>query len=401
MKNVDYLRVIPRLPNARICLSNLVEFMPKCVDDETYQEYYSKICKKIKILKLQDLNTGNLGAISLITSQSSLEHIVISNYSSYMAGNAIHKIFAALESQAPHLKSIVIKNSFIQDNHVPSKVFCWPELEELRIENSDQNLVKMPLGVGPFPKLKKIFIGQQFIPVDLEQLLKNTLKQDEENINGDNNNTENENENKGSNDDEGGYVYESQLTHINLNIQIHSVELSTILRTIGTFCSQNLIHFESTIDFHSIPLLFNLLQSCPKLETLSIWNPFFNQYTDDDYRMLVNYFPKTLKTFIITMYKDISYTSLKILLKEMSVKLDVLDFGSCKKLDPKSVEIIGECAKENLMNMPRKIIFNKNNFEFWCLEFQEKFLELQTVGVRLCEYHDDARSENEIYFICD
>ncbi|CAG8556403.1 15195_t:CDS:2 [Cetraspora pellucida] len=378
MKNVDYLRVIPRLPNARMCLSNLVEFMPKGVDDETYEQYYSKICQKIKILKLQDLNTGNLGAISLITSQLSLKHIVISNYSSYMAGNAIHKIFSALESQAPHLKSVVIKNSFIQDNHIASKVFCWPELEELRIENSDQNLVKMPLGVGPFPKLKKLFISQQFIPIDLDQLLKN------------------------ESNDGGECVYESPLTHINLNIQIHSIELSTILRTIATFCSQNLLHFESTIDFHSIPVLFKLLKSCSKLETLSIWNPFFNQYTDDDYRMLVNYFPKTLKTFVITtLYKDISYGSLKILLSEMSVKLDVLDLGSCKKLDHKSIEIIGECAKENLKNMPKKIIFNKNNFEFWCLEFEERFLELKAMGVKLCEYHDDARSENELYFICD
>ncbi|CAG8490551.1 9700_t:CDS:2 [Dentiscutata erythropus] len=381
-KNVDHLRVIPMLPNARASLSNLVEFMPKGVDDETYEQYYSKICRKIKTLKLQDLNTGNLGAISLISSQFSLEHIVISNYSSYMAGNAIHKILAALESQAPYMKSVEIRNSFIQDNHIPSKEFCWPELEELRIVNNDQNLVKMPLGVGPFPKLKKIFISQQFIPVDLEQLLKNTLKQDDGTYNfNDADNVNNVNSvNKESNDGS-ECVYESSLTHINLNIQIHSVELSTILRTIATHCSQNLLHFDSTIDFHSIPLLFTLLQSCQKLESLSIWNPFFNQYTEDDYRMLVSYFPKTLKKFVIsTMYKDISYGSLKILLKEMSVKLDVLGLGSCKKLDHRSVEIIGECAKENSRNMPRKIIFNQNNFEFWCLELEDKFLELQTMA---------------------
>ncbi|KAF0550656.1 hypothetical protein F8M41_024141 [Gigaspora margarita] len=171
------------LPNARASLSNLVEFMPKGVDDDTYEQYYSKICRKIKTIKFQDLNTGKFGAISLITSQYSLEHLVISNYSSYMARNAIHRIFAALESQVPYLKSVEIRNSFIQDNHIASKVFCWPELEELRIMNNDQKLVKMPLGVGPFPKLKKFFISQQIIPVDLEQLLKNTLKQDDGNNN--------------------------------------------------------------------------------------------------------------------------------------------------------------------------------------------------------------------------
>lgn len=407
IKNVDHLKVIPMLPNARASLSNLVEFMPKGVDDDTYEQYYSKICRKIKTLKLQDLNTGNLGAISLITSQFSLEHVVISNYSSYMAGNAIHKIFAALESQAPYLKSVEIRNSFIQDNHIAPKVFCWPELEELRIVNNDQNLVKMPLGVGPFPKLKKIFISQQFIPLDLEQLLKNTLNQDDgnnDNINDANNvNSVNivNNENKESNDEVGG-INESSLTHINLNIQIHSAELSTILRTIATYCSQNLLHFDSTIDFHSIPLLFNLLKSCTKLESLSIWNPFFNQYTEDDYRMLISFFPKTLKKFVISAtYKDISYGSLKILLKEISIKLDVLDLGSCKKLDHRSIEIIGECAKENLRNMPKKIIFNKNNFEFWCHGLEDKFLELDTMGVRLCDYNDEGRDESELYFICD
>ncbi|CAG8668764.1 5275_t:CDS:1, partial [Dentiscutata heterogama] len=138
-----------------------------------------------------------------------------------------------------------------------------------------------------------------------------------------------------------------------------------------------------------------------KLESLSIWNPFLNRYTEDDYRMLVSYFPKTLKKFVISMYKDISYGSLKILLKEMSVKLDVLDLGSCKKLDHRSVEIIGECAKENLRNMPKKIIFNQNNFEFWCHELEEKFFELQTMGVRLCDRYDEGRSENELYFTCD
>ncbi|CAG8756708.1 44106_t:CDS:2, partial [Gigaspora margarita] len=343
IKNVDHLKVIPMLPNARASLSNLVEFMPKGVDDDTYEQYYSKICRKIKTLKLQDLNTGNLGAISLITSQFSLEHVVISNYSSYMAGNAIHKIFAALESQAPYLKSVEIRNSFIQDNHIAPKVFCWPELEELRIVNNDQNLVKMPLGE--------------------------------------------------SNDEVGG-INESSLTHINLNIQIHSAELSTILRTIATYCSQNLLHFDSTIDFHSIPLLFNLLKSCTKLESLSIWNPFFNQYTEDDYRMLISFFPKTLKKFVISAtYKDISYGSLKILLKEISIKLDVLDLGSCKKLDHRSIEIIGECAKENLRNMPKKIIFNKNNFEFWCHGLEDKFLELDTMGVKLCDYNDEGRDE--------
>ncbi|CAG8834785.1 10848_t:CDS:1 [Gigaspora margarita] len=123
IKNVEHLKVMPMLPNAGASLSNLVEFMSEGVDDDTYEQYYSKICRKIKTFKLQDLNTGNIGAISLITSQFSLEYIVISNYSSYMAGNAIHRIFATLESQAPYLKLVEIRNSFIQDNHIASKDF--------------------------------------------------------------------------------------------------------------------------------------------------------------------------------------------------------------------------------------------------------------------------------------
>ncbi|KAF0469314.1 hypothetical protein F8M41_025593 [Gigaspora margarita] len=71
---------MPMLPNAGASLSNLVKFMPKGVDDDTYEQYYSKICRKIKTFKLQDLNTGNLGAISLIMSQFSLEHIMIDNH---------------------------------------------------------------------------------------------------------------------------------------------------------------------------------------------------------------------------------------------------------------------------------------------------------------------------------
>ncbi|KAF0550655.1 hypothetical protein F8M41_024140 [Gigaspora margarita] len=122
--------------------------------------------------------------------------------------------------------------------------------------------------------------------------------------------------------------------------------------------------------------------------------PFFNQYTEDGYRMLIRYFPDTLKKFVIlTTYKDISYKSLKILLKEISIKLDVLVY--------RSVEIIGECVKVNLRNMPKKILFNKNNFEFWCHELEDKFLELDTMGVRLRDVNDEEIDECELYFICD
>ncbi|CAG8848542.1 36774_t:CDS:2, partial [Gigaspora margarita] len=159
----------------------------------------------------------------------------------YMAGNAIHRIFTTLESQATYLKSLEIRNSFIQDNHIASKVFCWPQLEELRIVNNNQKISRDATWCG--------------------KMIDNHIN-GANNVNNVNNVNIVKNENKESNDGIGS-VNESPLTHINLNIQIHSAELSTILRTIATYCSQNLLHFDSSIDFHSIPLLFNLLKSCP------------------------------------------------------------------------------------------------------------------------------------------
>ncbi|CAG8493386.1 24500_t:CDS:1 [Gigaspora margarita] len=365
------IRVLFKLPGIKNCLSNLKELSPATMERFTSIDYYSKLCRNVKSLKIESLRAGESTTISeLIKAQVALEHIYIGTCTShyfiqntYGYSGSNKELLIALLTQASSLKSLEIKNLFI--NEIPSfnsKQITWDNLESLTIYyDNHYNLMKMPFGTKHFPKLQKLYIRQNTFPTDLIEFIQNT------NI---------------------------SLKEIHLILRFQSGDISNVIQCISNFCT-NLVHFESTVDFNAIPALFSLLQSCKNLIHLSILNPF-TPYTEDDYRMLSAFLPSNLRNLIlITNYKDITDESFGIFLQHLHVKLDYLDLSQSKRMSCQVLDVLLESAKMNKYRFPKKIFISTNPVDY--SDKTEKLCKLEALGIQLIK-NDDLLAN---CFVCD
>ncbi|CAG8790440.1 9240_t:CDS:1, partial [Dentiscutata erythropus] len=349
------IRVLFELPGIENCLANLKELSPAAMGSFTSIDYYSKLCRNVKSLKIESLNINESTISELIKTQAALEHIYIGNCPSYSHINYVQtsygysgsnkELFLALLTQASSLKSLEIRNLFV--NEIPSynsKQITWDNLKSLTIYyDTHHNLMKMPFGTKYFPKLQKLYIRQNVFPADLIEFIQNT------NI---------------------------SLKEIHLILRLQSSDITNVIQCISNFCT-NLVHFESTVDFNAIPALFSLLQSCKNLNHLSISNPFI-PYTEDDYRMLSAFLPSHLLSFtLITNYKDITDESFGIFLQHLCVKLDYLDLSQSKRMSCQVLDVLLDSAKMNKYRFPKKIFISTNPIDY--SEKKEKLCKLEAL----------------------
>ncbi|CAG8805773.1 15265_t:CDS:1, partial [Racocetra persica] len=181
---VDH-RILFELPGIENCLANLKVLSPATMESFTSIDYYSKLCRNIKSLKIESLRVGESALSGLIKAQVALEHIYIGNYlhpyhlSSYTLNSFVYSglnndLSLALLTQASSLKSLEIRNLVV--NEVPCyKQITWNNLDSLTISNDNNyNLMKMPFGTKNFPKLQKLYIKQNTFPTDLIDFIRNT-----------------------------------------------------------------------------------------------------------------------------------------------------------------------------------------------------------------------------------
>ncbi|CAG8690697.1 8482_t:CDS:2 [Cetraspora pellucida] len=367
---VDH-RILFELPGIENCLANLKELSPAAMESLTSIDYYSKLCRNVKSLKIESLRIGESAISDLIKAQVALEHIYIGNYlypyhltnytlNSYVYSGQNNDLSLALLTQASSLKSLEIRNLFV--NEIPSyKQITWDNLNSLTIYNdTNNNLMKMPFGIKYFPKLQKLYIKQNTFPTDLIDFIRNT---------------------------------KFSLKEIHLILRIQSGNISNVIQCISKFCT-NLVYFESTVDFNAIPALFSLLRSCKNLKHLSISNPF-TPYTEDDFRMLSAFLPSNLRSFtLITNYIDITDESFGILLQYLCVKLDYLDLSQSKRMSCRVLDVLLDSAKVNKYRFPKKIIISTNPIDY--SDKKEKLCKLEDLGIQLL--NDDFLT---YCFVCD